>query len=117
MHVMPPCRRRSAGGSAARSVLLLRQLMWAVQRSLPQIDPYLNVDAGTMSPFEHGEVFVLDDGGEVRAAAEGPAHCRMGACFTMQTAVTASPGGSSAAAAGGKRACSRHAWTGAARSC
>ena len=29
-----------------------------------QIDPYLNVDAGTMSPFEHGEVFVLDDGGE-----------------------------------------------------
>ena len=30
-----------------------------------KIDPYLNVDAGTMSPFEHGEVFVLDDGGEV----------------------------------------------------
>ena len=30
-----------------------------------KIDPYLNVDAGTMNPFEHGEVFVLDDGGEV----------------------------------------------------
>ncbi|XP_054802493.1 uncharacterized protein LOC129306138 isoform X2 [Prosopis cineraria] len=30
-----------------------------------KIDPYLNIDAGTMSPFEHGEVFVLDDGGEV----------------------------------------------------
>ena len=30
-----------------------------------KIDPYLNADAGTMSPFEHGEVFVLDDGGEV----------------------------------------------------
>lgn len=29
-----------------------------------KIDPYLNCDAGTMSPFEHGEVFVLDDGGE-----------------------------------------------------
>ncbi|GAQ80234.1 CTP synthase family protein [Klebsormidium nitens] len=29
-----------------------------------KIDPYLNTDAGTMSPFEHGEVFVLDDGGE-----------------------------------------------------
>lgn len=28
-------------------------------------DPYLNTDAGTMSPCEHGEVFVLDDGGEV----------------------------------------------------
>ena len=26
-----------------------------------KIDPYLNSDAGTMSPFEHGEVFVLDD--------------------------------------------------------
>ena len=33
-------------------------------------DPYLNTDAGTMSPFEHGEVFVLDDGGEV-----GPSAC------------------------------------------
>ncbi len=30
-----------------------------------KIDPYLNIDAGTMNPFEHGEVFVLDDGGEV----------------------------------------------------
>ncbi|TKR86842.1 hypothetical protein L596_011353 [Steinernema carpocapsae] len=30
-----------------------------------KIDPYLNIDAGTFSPFEHGEVFVLDDGGEV----------------------------------------------------
>ena len=30
-----------------------------------KIDPYLNSDAGTMSPFEHGEVFVLEDGGEV----------------------------------------------------
>ncbi|KAI9911725.1 hypothetical protein PsorP6_009176 [Peronosclerospora sorghi] len=29
-----------------------------------KIDPYLNCDAGTMSPFEHGEVFVLNDGGE-----------------------------------------------------
>lgn len=29
-----------------------------------KIDPYLNTDAGTMSPFEHGETFVLEDGGE-----------------------------------------------------
>jgi hypothetical protein len=34
-----------------------------------KIDPYLNTDAGTMSPFEHGEVFVLNDGGEVRGVA------------------------------------------------
>merc|ERR1719343_1180756 len=29
-----------------------------------KLDPYLNIDAGLMSPYEHGEVFVLDDGGE-----------------------------------------------------
>ena len=29
-----------------------------------KIDPYLNSDVGTMSPFEHGEVFVLDDEGK-----------------------------------------------------
>ena len=31
---------------------------------LRKLDPYLNVDPGTMSPFEHGEVFVTDDGAE-----------------------------------------------------
>ena len=31
---------------------------------LQKLDPYLNVDPGTMSPFQHGEVFVTDDGGE-----------------------------------------------------
>ncbi len=30
-----------------------------------KVDPYLNVDAGTMNPYEHGEVYVLKDGGEV----------------------------------------------------
>lgn len=30
-----------------------------------KIDPYMNIDAGTMSPLEHGECFVLNDGGEV----------------------------------------------------
>ncbi|NJS41016.1 hypothetical protein HC766_01330 [Candidatus Gracilibacteria bacterium] len=29
-----------------------------------KFDPYLNIDPGTMSPFEHGEVYVLDDGSE-----------------------------------------------------
>ncbi|KAL3985596.1 CTP synthase [Acanthocheilonema viteae] len=33
--------------------------------SFIKIDPYINIDAGTFSPLEHGEVFVLDDGGEV----------------------------------------------------
>ena len=35
-----------------------------VRVSSIKIDPYINVDAGTMSPFEHGETFVLDDGSE-----------------------------------------------------
>src|SRR5213083_1244986 len=29
-----------------------------------KLDPYLNVDAGTMNPYQHGEVFVTDDGAE-----------------------------------------------------
>lgn len=36
-----------------------------VRISAIKIDPYLNVDAGTMSPYEHGECYVLDDGAEV----------------------------------------------------
>lgn len=32
--------------------------------SMSKIDPYLNVDAGTMSPFQHGEVYVTEDGAE-----------------------------------------------------
>src|SRR5690606_39424411 len=32
--------------------------------SMQKHDPYINVDPGTMNPFEHGEVFVTDDGGE-----------------------------------------------------
>jgi CTP synthase len=32
---------------------------------LIKIDPYLNIDAGTMNPIQHGEVFVTDDGGEI----------------------------------------------------
>jgi CTP synthase len=32
--------------------------------SIQKLDPYLNVDAGTMSPYQHGEVFVTDDGSE-----------------------------------------------------
>jgi CTP synthase len=48
---------------ASSAGLLLKTLGMKV--SAIKIDPYLNVDAGTMNPKEHGEVFVLDDGGEV----------------------------------------------------
>ena len=33
--------------------------------TMQKLDPYINVDPGTMNPFEHGEVFVTDDGGEM----------------------------------------------------
>ncbi|MFW6421892.1 MAG: hypothetical protein ACOCZX_03585, partial [Candidatus Bipolaricaulota bacterium] len=32
--------------------------------TLQKIDPYLNIDAGTMNPYQHGEVFVTKDGAE-----------------------------------------------------
>ncbi len=35
-----------------------------VQVVIQKLDPYINVDPGTMNPFQHGEVFVTDDGGE-----------------------------------------------------
>ena len=31
---------------------------------MQKLDPYINVDPGTMSPYQHGEVYVLDDGAE-----------------------------------------------------
>lgn len=43
--------------------LLLKAAGYSVNHV--KIDPYLNVDAGTMRPAEHGEVFVTDDGGEI----------------------------------------------------
>eukprot|EP00960_Hanusia_phi_P052291 761369-Hanusia_phi.AAC.3 len=50
------------GITASSIAVLLQGCGWKV--NMIKIDPYLNVDAGTMSPFEHGETFVLDDGGE-----------------------------------------------------
>ena len=44
--------------------VLVLSLLLSLLVFLAGVDPYLNTDAGTMSPFEHGEVFVLDDGGE-----------------------------------------------------
>ncbi|KAI8323624.1 CTP synthase [Martensiomyces pterosporus] len=48
---------------ASSTGLLLKTLGLSVTSI--KIDPYLNIDAGTLSPLDHGEVFVLDDGGEV----------------------------------------------------
>ena len=50
-------------GLTASSIGLIFKLIGLTPTAI-KIDPYLNIDAGTMSPYEHGEVFVLDDGSE-----------------------------------------------------
>ena len=50
------------GITAASVGTLLKKRGFRV--SIIKVDPYLNVDAGTMNPFQHGEVFVTDDGAE-----------------------------------------------------
>ncbi|MBS1846757.1 MAG: CTP synthase [Actinobacteria bacterium] len=47
-------------GASLGRLLKMRGLRVTMQK----LDPYINVDPGTMNPFEHGEVFVTDDGGE-----------------------------------------------------
>lgn len=50
------------GVIASSTGLLLKTL--GLRVTAIKVDPYMNIDAGTMSPTEHGEVYVLDDGGE-----------------------------------------------------
>ena len=50
------------GLSSASLAYLLKSQGYKVR--LRKMDPYLNIDPGTMSPFQHGEVFVTDDGAE-----------------------------------------------------
>ena len=50
------------GLTAASLGRILKQRGFKV--CMQKLDPYINVDPGTMSPFQHGEVFVTDDGGE-----------------------------------------------------
>ena len=50
-------------GLSSASLAVLLQLRGFKVR-IRKLDPYLNVDPGTMSPFQHGEVFVTDDGAE-----------------------------------------------------
>jgi CTP synthase len=50
------------GVTAAAIGLLLKERGFRV--AVQKLDPYINVDPGTMSPYQHGEVYVLDDGAE-----------------------------------------------------
>ncbi|MFN3629356.1 MAG: CTP synthetase, partial [Casimicrobiaceae bacterium] len=50
-------------GIAAASLAAILESR-GLQVSLVKLDPYINVDPGTMSPYQHGEVYVTEDGGE-----------------------------------------------------
>ncbi len=50
------------GVTAAATGRLLKERGFAI--AVQKLDPYINVDPGTMSPYQHGEVYVLDDGAE-----------------------------------------------------
>lgn len=50
------------GVTAAATGRLLKERGFSV--AIQKLDPYINVDPGTMSPYQHGEVYVLDDGAE-----------------------------------------------------
>ncbi len=66
-------------GLAAASIGCLMESR-GLKVALQKFDPYLNVDPGTMSPFQHGEVFVTDDGAETDLDLghyERFTHCRL----------------------------------------
>src|ERR1700694_3193569 len=54
----------SLGKGLAASSIGARLEARGLRVTLIKLDPYINVDPGTMSPFQHGEVYVTDDGGE-----------------------------------------------------
>lgn len=56
------CSSLGKGIVASSTAAILKSA--GVKVAIMKLDPYLNVDPGTMSPFQHGEVFVLDDGAE-----------------------------------------------------
>ncbi len=56
------CSSLGKGITSASIAMLLKSAGYRV--SIQKLDPYLNVDPGTMSPFQHGEVFVTEDGAE-----------------------------------------------------
>ena len=75
---------------------------------MQKIDPYLNVDPGTMSPFQHGEVFVTDDGhegrpgpGALRALHRRKPHARLQLHPRLHLSERSSPASAAATSCGG----------------
>jgi CTP synthase len=75
------------GKGSAMSAIGILMKACGLRVSCLKIDPYLNIDAGTMSPYEHGEVFVLDDGGEVDLDLGNYERC-LQICLTREHNIT-----------------------------
>src|ERR1700735_3243681 len=75
------------GISAASLGMLLEAR--GIKVTMMKMDPYLNVDPGTMSPFQHGEVFVLDDGTETDLDLGHYSRFVHNATFTRKNSFTA----------------------------
>lgn len=75
------------GIAAASLGMLLEQR--GIKVTMVKMDPYLNVDPGTMSPFQHGEVFVLDDGTETDLDLGHYSRFVQNATFTRKNSFTA----------------------------
>ena len=73
------------GITAASLGTLLRKHGYKI--TVQKIDPYLNVDPGTMSPYQHGEVFVTDDGAETDLDL-GHYERFLDTCFTQKSNIT-----------------------------
>ena len=59
---------------------------------LQKFDPYINVDPGTMSPFQHGEVFVTEDGAETDSTSATTSVSSMRTCRGTRTTPPARSG-------------------------
>jgi CTP synthase len=59
-------------GIACSSIGLLLKSR-GLKVTLQKLDPYINVDPGTMSPYQHGEVYVTEDGVETDTTSGSPA--------------------------------------------
>jgi CTP synthase len=74
-------------GIASASIGMLMEAR-GIKVTMVKMDPYLNVDPGTMSPFQHGEVFVLDDGAETDLDLGHYSRFVHGANFTRKNSFT-----------------------------
>src|SRR5271168_1287091 len=74
-------------GISAASIGMLMESR-GIKVTMIKMDPYLNVDPGTMSPLQHGEVFVLDDGAETDLDLGHYSRFVQGAHFTRKNSFT-----------------------------